>query len=147
MLLAVRFPPHIGSAALFCPQNETEICSSPNQMAAFTERSVTPVPHHMTFASLRAVAAKGAPPVHAKTRAPLLGGSTAVASQVPEEKLIFLFKLLSRQCVSETQIWSREHGVCEERSIKEIGWSRVGPCSWCKFIHCEIQQEWLREDV
>lgn len=61
MLLTVRFPPHIGSAGLFCPQNAAEICSSPNQMAAFTERSVTPVPHHMTFASLGASAAQGPP--------------------------------------------------------------------------------------
>ena len=60
-LLTVRFPPHIGSAGLFCPQNAAEICSSPNQMAAFTERSVTPVPHHMTFASLGASAAQGPP--------------------------------------------------------------------------------------
>lgn len=60
-LLAVRFPPHIGSAGLFCPQNAAEICSSPNQMAAFTERSITPVPHHMTFASLGASAAQGPP--------------------------------------------------------------------------------------
>ncbi|KAM7391091.1 hypothetical protein PAMP_021807 [Pampus punctatissimus] len=59
-LLTLRFPPHIGSAELFCPQNATEICSSSNQMAAFTERSVTPVPHHMTIASLGAVSAKAA---------------------------------------------------------------------------------------
>lgn len=90
VLLTVRFPPHIGSAGLFCPPNAAEICSSPNQMAAFTERSVTPVPHHMTFASLGAVSAKG-PPVLAKTRAPLLGGFTPMASQVPKEKLIFIF--------------------------------------------------------
>lgn len=94
VLLTVRFPPHIGSAGLFCPQNAAEICSSPNQMAAFTERSVTPVPHHMTFASLGAITVKGPLPppfVHAKTRAPLLGGSTSMASQVPKEKLIFIF--------------------------------------------------------
>lgn len=61
VLPTLRFPPHIGSAGLFCPQNAAEICSSPNQMAAFTERSVTPVPHHMTFASLGASAAQGPP--------------------------------------------------------------------------------------
>lgn len=31
--------------------------------------------------------------------------------------------------------------------LKKIGWSRAGPCSWCKFIHCEIQQDSLHEDV
>lgn len=94
---SARFPPHIGSAGLFCPQNSAEICCRLNQMAVFTEWSVTPVPHHMTLAS------PGAPPpythsfppassfVHAKTEALLLGGSTPVASQVPEEKQIFIF--------------------------------------------------------
>lgn len=61
-------------------------------MAAFTERSVTPVPHHMTFASLGAVSAKGPTPfILAKTGAPLLGGSSPVASQVPKEELSFIF--------------------------------------------------------
>lgn len=115
VLRTVRFPPHIGSTGLFCPQNAAEICSSPNQMAAFTERSVTPVPHHMTFASLGAVSAKGPPlPVLAKTRAPLLGGSTPVVSQVPKEKLIFIFSHSNSvsSSVLEMQIWRREHNVC-----------------------------------
>lgn len=31
--------------------------------------------------------------------------------------------------------------------LKKFGWSRAGPCSWCKFIHCEIQQDSSHEDV
>lgn len=53
--------------------------------------------------------------VHAKTGALLLGGSTPMASQIPKEKLIFIFRR-SNSClvksVSEMQIWRREHSVC-----------------------------------
>lgn len=86
-----RCPPHVGSAGLFCPQNSAEICSSPNQMAAFTRSSVTPVPHHMTRRVREPAQPPPHPPNHSKTGALLQGGSSPAASQVPEEKQIFIF--------------------------------------------------------
>lgn len=161
VLLTVRFPPHIGSAGLFCPQNAAEICSSPNQMAAFTERSVTPVPHHMTFASLGAVSAKG-PPVLAKTRAPLQGGSTPMASQVPKENW-FLYlatqTLVSSECFKNADLVERtwcllgevlkklagaEQGLVPGANLFTVKFSRtcyMRMCDWTEaYIHTNGQK-------
>lgn len=134
-LLTVRFPPHIGSAGLFCPQNAAEICSSPNQMAAFTERSITPVPHHMTFASLGASAAQGPP---SSSSMPRRGLRVWVAPPVWQAKFFkeggkknprFLYLDAETRVSSE-----RFRGADLERTqsllaeqLRGIGWSRAGP--------------------
>lgn len=95
------------------------------------------------------------PPPPSPSSLPRLGLCFWVAplpwhAKSPKKNRFFIFSQ-SNSClvksVLEMQIWRREHGVCEERSLKKFGWSRAGPCSWCKFIHCEIQQDSSHEDV
>lgn len=102
------FPPHIGSAGLLCPQNAAEICSSQNQMAAFTERSVTPVTHHMTFTHRGARAISTTPHACQDWGASTLGDYSIYSNQPnPQREKSFNNKKKTKKCIilsSITQI-------------------------------------------
>lgn len=108
-------PPHVGSVGLFCPRNAAQICSSSNQMAAFTVRSVTPVPHHMTFASLGAVSL----PLHPRAP-PVLRCCCCEPSHRRTTDFIFS---RSDSVSSDCCRAGGENAASGER----FGWSRAGP--------------------